>query len=209
MSRARSCYGLTVWLLAVALVGTVSCSRPASVAPDAGMTQTDQQQVPFHDGNQTDGSGLGLSSASWDNPAKTDNNLPFHDSQNLPAGTLLTVRLKSPIPAENPGTNSFAATVDEPVVIQGNTLIPRGAVVTGRVESVRTSNVKPDRGYVRLALQSVRVGGVDVPVQTASLFARQAPVQVSSLVRLEKGRRLTFRFIEPVSSPNGTALASH
>ena len=53
---------------------------------------------------------------------------------------------------------------------------------------------------VRLALESVHMGGVDVPVQTASLFARQGPAaDISpSTVRLEKGRRLTFRLTEPV-----------
>lgn len=208
MSRARSSYGLTVWLLAVALLGTMSCSRPNGMAPDAGMTQT-AQQAPFHENIDPDNSSAGLSSTSWGNAAQTENSLPFHDSQNLPAGTLLTVRLKSPISAESSTTNSFAAIVDEPVVIEGNTLIPRGAAVSGRVESVRTSKVKPDRGYVRLALQSVRVGGVDLPVQTASLFARQAPVEVSSLVRLEKGRRLTFRFTQSVSAPIPTSPAGH
>ena len=85
-------------------------------------------------------------------------------------------------------------------------LIPRGADVTGRVESARTSQMKPGRGYIQLALQSVRVGGVDVPVQTASLFVRQSPQKDSSapVIRLEKGHRLTFRLIQPVYAANQT-----
>jgi hypothetical protein len=89
-------------------------------------------------------------------------------------------------------------------VIDGNILISRGAVVTGRVESARTSNLKPNRGYLRLALESVNVAGVDVPVQTASLFVRQSPQDdgSGSLIRLEKGRQLTFRLREPVYAAN-------
>jgi len=45
---------------------------------------------------------------------------------------------------------------------------------------------------VRLALDSIHLGGVDVPVQTASLFTRQNP-ESDDLIRLEDGRRLTFR----------------
>lgn len=74
------------------------------------------------------------------------------------------------------------------------------AGVTGRVESARTSELKPDRGYLRLSLAFLHVGAVDVPLQTASLFARQDSGAASlSTVRLEKGRRLTFRLTEPVS----------
>lgn len=137
---------------------------------------------------------------------------PFHDSQNLPAGTLLTVRLKNPVAATNSVTEaSFEATVEEPVVVEGNTLIPRGSVAAGRVESAHSSQLKPNRGYVRLALASVRVGDVDVPMQTASLFARQSPgVDDSSpLTGLEKGRRLTFRVTEPVYITNQRAPAAH
>jgi hypothetical protein len=85
-------------------------------------------------------------------------------------------------------------------VVEGNTLIPRDAVVSGRVESARTSKIRPDRGYVRLSLDSVQVDGLAVPVETASLFARHLPASDadSATIRLEKGRRLTFRLKEPI-----------
>ena len=57
-----------------------------------------------------------------------ETSLPFHDSNSLPAGTLLTVRLKNPISAEIPDANlAFEAVVDEPVAVEGNQLVPRGA----------------------------------------------------------------------------------
>lgn len=134
--------------------------------------------------------------------------LPFQDGQSVPAGTLLTVRLKGALTsAASVGNDVFEAVVDQPVVIDGNTIVPRGTGVIGKVESARISALQPERGYLRLALQSVHVGGVDVPVQTASLFARQGPsadVQAST-VRLEDGRRLTFRLMEPIAlSPHPT-----
>ena len=110
------------------------------------------------------------------------------------------VRLKDPISADKTGNpNSFEASIDQPVVIEGNTLIPQGAIVTGQVESARLSKVKPGRGYVRLALHSVQVSGVDLPLHTASLFVRQSSPDGPSgpTVRLQKGHRLTFRLTEP------------
>jgi hypothetical protein len=144
--------------------------------------------------------------------------LPFQDSRNLPAGTLLTVRLKDPISAENPDARgTFDAVVDDPVVIEGHTLIPRGATVAGRVESARASKMKRNRGYVRLALDSVQLSGVELPIQTSSLFVRgnsadaQAPQTQSSsaAINLEKGRRLTFRLTEPVYLASQPAVAVH
>jgi len=112
----------------------------------------------------------------------------------------VTVRLKVPLLAGSGYRESFEAVLDEPVVVEGNTLIPRDAIISGRIESTHTSRVTPDRGYVRLTLDSVQVDGLDVPIQTASLFARSLPTADadSDTIRLEKGRRMTFRLKEPV-----------
>lgn len=141
-----------------------------------------------------------------------ENNPPFKARENLPAGTLISVRLRNTISVGDPdGTDSFEGEVTQPVVIEGNTLIPSGSAVAGHVESARISKVKPDRGYVRLTLASIHLGGLDVPVQTASLFARQSRSSDSSaaVVRIEKGRGLTFRVTEPVYLAIPHAQAGH
>lgn len=115
--------------------------------------------------------------------------------QDLPAGTLLTVRLKAPLYASNPSRNDFfEAVVEQGVAVQGQTIIPKGATALGRVESAQTSKIRPNRGYLRLVLQSVELGGRRVPVQTTSLFAHQAPLGNAAIaaIHLDKGRRLTF-----------------
>lgn len=127
---------------------------------------------------------------------------PVRDSASLPAGTLVSVRLTAAVPVVSaPGTNSFEGSVEQPIVIRGDTIIPRGTMVDGRVESAMESDLKPNRGYVRLALQSIQIGGSEIPVQTASLFVRQASLTpaASSAIRVEKGRLLTFRLTNPVT----------
>jgi hypothetical protein len=220
MNRFRRSLGLrtrltadwTIWPTLLALLCMVGCERPAAVQT-ADAAPAEQHQVPFH-------AAPGASDARPDDPQGSQDNiptgLPFQDAQSLPAGTLLTVRLKSPISAENPGAKgTFEAVIDEPVVIEGNKLVPRGVSVAGRVESAQTSSVRHNRGYVRLALDSIHLAGANLTVQTSSLFVKGTAAGLptprensrgevppnqppAGVIRLEKGRRLTFRLTEPV-----------
>jgi hypothetical protein len=212
MNRFRRPRGLTIWPMLLALLWGAGCARPAGLQ-DEGSAHADQHQLPFHDEEVTPVARPDAAPAVPDNP---EAGLPFHhsqtfrNSQNLPAGTLLTVRLKHPISAENPAANAtFEALVDEAVVVEGNRLVPRGAVVAGRVESARASDVRRNGGYVRLALDSLHLAGGNLPIRTSSLFVRgnaggnplpqgETPPRdpTATVVSIEKGRRLTFRLTE-------------
>jgi hypothetical protein len=193
-----------LWPLTLLLLCAVACTRPGTPT-DQSVLESDHP-APFRpDGASTD-------SVSSENRETPGNNLPFHDSQSLPAGTLLTVRLSNPVYAETSiASSSFEALVVEPVVVEGNVIVPRGALVSGLVESVRASQVKPSRGYVRLTLQSIQIGDSEIPLHTASLFAPQTSFRnaAPSLVRLEKGRQLTFRLAEPAYTSNQRAKLTH
>ena len=216
MIRFRWLGRLKTWLALLFLVLLTGCSRP--VGADQPPAQTSQHQVPFENGTTGTSTNPHASSAAPDSAARGETGLPFRDDQSLPAGTMLTVRLKRPIAAGSAGPSStFEGVVDEPLIVDGNTLIPRGAGVAGRVEAARSSEVKRNRGYVRLILDSIDVSGRDLPVQTSSLFARgnfgdtggsegdgSVPV-----IHIEKGRRLTFRLIEPVSVSSLRPVSAH
>jgi hypothetical protein len=113
---------------------------------------------------------------------------------------LLTVRLKNPVSADNPeASGRFEGTIDEPVTVDGNTLVPRGASVAGRVDSARSSKVKGN-GFVRVTLDSIDIAGKELQLQTSSLFVRGSGASHSPAIQaitLEQGRRLTFRLTEP------------
>jgi hypothetical protein len=188
--KPRKGHGIAAMTL-ILLVG-VGCSRPVTVPNDAAFQAGSGKPASSEPVNPS--LAVGESSAAA-------NKLPFREQENLPAGTLISVRLSHPISISGSTENSsFEAVVVDPVVVEGATLIPKGTPVTGRVESARTSQLKPNRGYVRLTLASVHAGGIDVPVQTASLFARQTTSadQSAPAIGLEKGRRLTFSLTEPV-----------
>ena len=187
----RSSRALTPTILLTLL--TVGCSRRSPNVPSEGATQGTPTPFQSQQSIAADSDLHGFVPGDALGP-------PFQNSQVLPAGALVTVRLNVPLVAGSGSTESFEAVLDEPVVFEGNIMIPRDAIVSGRIESTHRSRATPDRGYVRLTLASVQVDGFDVPLQTASLFARPLPTADadSDTVRLEKGRRMTFRLKDPV-----------
>jgi hypothetical protein len=206
MNRSGNCRSLAVWPVLLALL-PVACSHPVGFQSDKA-AQSESHQVPFQEGGRAgDDSRPNAPLVVQASGLEPEARLPFRDPQGLPAGTLLTVRLNSPVAADNTSAETFDAVVDEPVLIEGNTMLPRGARVAGRVESARASQVKRDRGYVRLTLNSIDVAGQELPIQTSSLFVRgnatviqaKAGENQAQIVRLEGGRRLTFRLAESVA----------
>lgn len=220
-----------------------ACSRPAGVrSADGGGAQATEHSAPFREGDEP--APHPETAGSQEDAAGSEAGVPFHDSQSLPAGTLLTVRLKNAISSDLPGPDSassnppgsdppgvdhpisdrsgsdypnsnhpnsnqpgangkFLALVDEPVIVEGTTVVPRGASVAGRIESTRFSTTKPNHGYVRLTLDLVDIAGRELPIRTSSLFARGNAGDLHArntpaVVSLEQGRRLTFRLTEPV-----------
>lgn len=89
----------------------------------------------------------------------------------LPAGTNLTVRMIDGVDSEtNSVGQTFAASIDEPVMLNGDTIIPRGADVTIKLVDAKDSGKLTGRAELTLDLMSVKVNGrmVDVNSQTVS-----------------------------------------
>jgi hypothetical protein len=92
----------------------------------------------------------------------------------IPAGTLLTVRLDEALSSKTNQTgDSFRATLDQPLVVDGFVIAERGSRVEGRVAEVdQGGRVK---GVSRMALELVRLNTSDgqrLKLQTES-FAKQ------------------------------------
>jgi hypothetical protein len=87
------------------------------------------------------------------------------------SGTNIVVRLIDGVDSEtaSPG-QTFSASLDEPVLIGGDTVIPRGADATLKLVDAKESGKLTGRAELTLDLQSVRVNGqmVDINTQTVS-----------------------------------------
>ena len=89
----------------------------------------------------------------------------------LPAGTTLTIRLQQAISSASARSgDSFDAVLDEPLVVNGQTIAERGAAVTGRVVAARSSGHMNNSGYLRLTLASLKLGDKELPLETSSVF---------------------------------------
>jgi hypothetical protein len=197
-------------LAAFGLVLSQSCVRSEPLHPADDRALVSKQELPFHpeESVSTNDAGFGL-------PSDAKLKMPFRPSVHprvIPPGTLLTVQLMGSLSASRVHAgDGFVATVAAPLTVDGETLIPRGATVTGLVESAQSQPERPGSGYFRLTLRAITVEGRPTVVQTSSLFAR-ASVQPSPVfsdartsnlpsagIRVQKGHPLTFRLIAPVS----------
>ena len=88
----------------------------------------------------------------------------------LPAGTKLVIRMIDSVDSErNPVGQHFEASLDEPVVIDGQTVIPRGADVVVKLMDAKQSGKFEGRTSLTLDLMSVKVSGRMVDVNTETV----------------------------------------
>jgi hypothetical protein len=161
-----------------------ACGRPPA---ENSSNSSDSQKLPFD--RQPRETGISPSQSVIPSTTK------------LPEGTPIPVRLQSPLSSASAHAgDSFRALVEEPIVIDGQTLVARGTSATGRVleakpsarfggnstesshESLRDSSHKssqesrhedsPEPGYLRIVLVSLQVGGRPVAIETSSIFAK-------------------------------------
>lgn len=152
------------------IVATVGCAKQmsapaAAAANESAATQTAQalQPAPF-------------SSKSDAADASVKENKPLVPQDLvIPSGTAITVRLQNAVSSatSSPG-DQFAAVLDQPIVVEGETVAATGAQVTGRVVAARRSGRLTHPGYLRIALASVTVNGKTIPVQSSSVMVAGA-----------------------------------
>jgi hypothetical protein len=148
-------------VLALSLALAVGCARQPNSGSDdnTAVAANDQQKMPFDRAAQKDGI------------SPSESILPV--PQTVPAGTPITIRLQSSISSATAHAGDpFEAVLDEPIIIQGQTVAPRGATVSGRVVAAKSSGRLHDPGYLRLTLASITVKGKALPLQTSSIFVK-------------------------------------
>ena len=205
MEWAKPKSATKLWLALLPLVLNAGCARQM-VPQMTGDRSPAGQQLPFEGTADT----RGISPTAEFTPAL------------IPAGTTITVRLSSSLSSafSRPG-DSFGAILEEPIIVQGQTVAPQGATITGKVLDARPSGQLREPGYLRLVLTAVLLKGKVTQLQTSSIFAKGGPrgkrsptVLGTSLpsvgksapvlppdqldVRYETGQRLTFRLVDPL-----------
>ncbi len=140
--------------------------------------------------------------------ATADQHLPFQGTSDtggvfptgtltpaaIPAGTPLTIHLQAALSsATSRPSDPFEAILDEPIIVRGNVVAPRGAILAGKVLDAKASDQLHDPGYLRLALTAISLNGKSVPILTSSIFVtrgsheKRNPAAISSGTTNSKG----------------------
>jgi len=155
---------LTLLILSLLLVSLLwACSRPPADESNA----TEPQKLPFDRSPRS----TGVSPSQSLIPSTTK----------LPEGTPIPIRLQSTLSSASAHAgDTFYALVDEPLVIDGQSLVASGTSATGRVLEAKAAAISrgsgrgssPEPGYLRIVLVSLEVGGKPVAIETSSIFAK-------------------------------------
>lgn len=119
--------------------------------------------------------GIGDQPASANQDSQAAQHLPFSGNQALVVskGTPIYIRLDRTISSNTAQAgDSFTAVLDEPLEVEGRTVVPKGTKVTGNVVAARESGRLHNAGYLRLTLSSLSLNGKEVPIQTSSIFVK-------------------------------------
>lgn len=142
------------------LLGLLSaCARPPS---DDAADSPGSQKLPFD--RQPRENGISPSQAL----------IPY--ATRLTEGTSISVRLQNSLSSGTAHAgDAFGAILDQPVEVDGATLVATGSSATGRVLEAKPASSAgglPEDGYLRLVLVSLNVGGHAVSIETSSIFAK-------------------------------------
>ena len=151
------------WLLALTLA--VGCNNNPNTPASSTQSPTPSSSPAGSDSATANNSGAPASSAA---PAA-----PVRETITIPAGTPITVRLGETLSSKSSSAGqSFTATVAQPVVVDGKTVIARGAAAHGTVVDAKAMGHFKGGALLEVQLDSVTIEGRERQIQTA-MVARQ------------------------------------
>jgi len=98
---------------------------------------------------------------------------PVRRTVTVPAGTMINVSLSQGIDVDaSQAGQAFKAVVDDPVTLNGSTVIPRGASATVQAVKVEQSGKMKGSDKISLKLHTIAFGGMAYPVSSEYVEAK-------------------------------------
>ncbi len=152
MKSSRILYAVA--LLALCLV--IGCSSK----PSTPASSTDNSNPP---GDNAAGGTAGSKSVE----RKSATSKPVPQTVTIPVGTVITVRLGETLSSKDSSAGqSFSATVAEPVMVEGRTVIEKGAAARGTVVDAKGMGHFKGGALLEVRLSSVSINGRETSVDT-------------------------------------------
>lgn len=150
----KSC-ALAFVLVSILALG-VGCNKPSSTSGD------NSTQNPDSSAAQQD-------QPSSDNRAQQRAERRAATTVTVPSGKVLTVRLSDAVGSKlSQAGQSFGGSLAKPVEVDGETIIPAGAKISGEVVDAKPLGRFAGGALLQLRLDSVTIEGQEMPVQTAT-----------------------------------------
>jgi outer membrane lipoprotein SlyB len=106
----------------------------------------------------------------------------------IPVGTSVQVRITEKLSSETANVGDvFHGSLAVPVVANGRTLFPKGAIVTGEVVNVERSGRLSTPGELHLNLRTIRTGGRTYPVSVQTVVIKGEPHTKSNVTKIGGG----------------------
>lgn len=183
MKAMRTNY-LSLAVAMLALASFVGCSNPAQ-------NQTAQNSAAAPASGSGSGGGSATAPGSASRPAPAESAPPQPVSIRVPAGTDLRIVLDQTISSQSAQAgDAFDASLIEPVVVRGQTVIPRDARVKGHVTHARASGRLSGVAEIALTLDSVQIGGRSYDIQTSTISRRGSSHKKRDLIAIGGGSAL-------------------
>jgi len=141
-----------------------SSTRPQAEAPRAPQTEAPRSPQLLPQPSPEPQYSSSSSNTSSNSPAN-------RGGVELPAGTQLTVRMVDSVDSEVARMgDTFRASLDEPVIVNGESVVPRGADVVAKLVDDQRSGKIQGRTVLKLVLTSITVDGRQVEVTTQDVI---------------------------------------
>jgi len=106
----------------------------------------------------------------------------------LPVGTELTTRLVDSLNSkDSKAGDTFQATLDKPVVVDGNPVIPKGADVSGKVTNAVSSGRLKQRAELWVTLTEIKVGGKTYEISSSTTGQKEGSKATRDVVFIGGG----------------------
>ena len=123
----------------------------------------------------------------------------------IPAGSVITVRLESPLDPNSKTGDVFTAVVTGLIAVGGEVVVPAGVAVRGKVIGVKANKKASEIPRLKLALTSLTIDGTAYTIETKLVESKAKGKNKSTTTTTSSGvgasaeTGLVFKFTAPVT----------